>query len=886
MLQNTHLKDYFIRNNSTQYDAVVFLTLGFWNMTGGIIQTMIDSIVANSDLNTENLTGVLLSDPSETSSIISGSIFGILYQVLSTFQTITRYWSNPNNLKRNILAFTYYSEKSRLYIQEAIRRFVKWVAENDELNTEIKFREWKVTNFLYSWSFNHLPTIYKRNNSHTIIDYLGHLRHKTDYSLSEIHIRNLLLKSLSNKTFQDREYYLNNSTDREFNIMLMKDNRLLIDNDDDTDGESYYSKKWNKIKTLFSNLFKGGKKSDRVWEKINRIGDHFRSIFYSVIVNANQRLQWIENHTYQPPIRKIFNNSEYITPLPTTSVIYDKDNSLYIVTLLESSDDYSGYLKRNVLVQPGINISDYNVTIPECNVSIPGLCEECYYLAELVDRFNTSLNHAIDFAISPEFQFNVIMARSFLNYTSDPTLTAVAGGTQNCSLRFPSNFHSNLCYFNDRDDKIYFSDVGDFFANLTLPPASLSVCGDNANFVIKLVICPIFGPVIDWFEKFFYNLSLGTTSASDIMNGLFASIYQCNWDTWEELDGTHKRFAIGQTLIIFVCTVFLLTLGLSAIFPSYIGTIFTLVFTGTTAFLIFGGFLVFTYGWSYGCGFAFPFDLGNDLFNFTVYILAPKCEIWLSSLINEEYNNDNCYSCEQANSFTIANCKNDIGFNWFWDNIVFIFQYYWPESIAWLRTAPFPFTLLFNIPYFEETLNKFANVDWNDPVQYSQVQACGLGYTFLPNYAIFNFLLLTASGALSPAAIAILVNLLIQLFLAILLLFQLIQNLFIAIFYWEARTPYIKAGLIDENAGERIPKNTIPQKISFDEYFPLGALEDTFYDDDDDDDNTPDRGRKRKQKRFYDKILRFLSHMKFVVLFYCHEFYYLLFDKKNSRKNK
>jgi hypothetical protein len=890
MLKNTGLKDYFTWNNATQYDAVVFITLGFWNMTSSIISTMIESIVVNSDSITNNLTGVLLSDPSETPSIISGSIFGLLYQLLSAMQAVTNYWSNPGNLKRSLDAFEYYSDAARRRLQQSIRLFVKWVSESDtEINTEMKFREWKVMKFIYSWSFNHIPTVYTRNSTSPVIDYIQHLRDKSD--LPEIAIRQLLFNTLSKP--DNREYFIYNATSTEFNIMLMKDNNLLDDPESGEDrSEPYFHRKWKRITGILSSIFKGGEKSKKVWKTMDRIRAHLGGIFHGLIVNANQRLKWIEmSEEYQR--NPIHQREGTYTPLPTTYVVYDKASDSYIVTLIESSDDHTGYIKRSNQIQPGINITDYNVTIPACASTVPDLCQDCYYLDQLVGRLNSSVQHALDFAISPSFQFNIIMARSFLTYTQNPLATAVVGGGQNCSMRFPSNLHSNLCYFNDRDPKIYFSDVAGFFDNLTLPPQSDAVCGPNSVFFINWIICPIFGSVINWFEKFFYNLIIGTTSPQAIMTGLFEAFYQCDWDTWQELTGVNKRFALGQTLVISVCTVFLLSLGISAVFPSYIGTIFSLVFTSTTAMLLLGGYLVLTYGWSYGCGFALPFDLGNDLFNFTVYILAPKCEVWLSSLINEEYTNDNCYSCSQANSYTYANCKNDLGFQWFWDNVVFIFQYYWPESIAWLRTAPFPLTLLFNIPYFEQTLNKFANVDWNDPVQYSQYQSCALGYTFLPNYAIFNFLLLTASGALSPAALSIIVNILIQIFLLILYLFLLMQMIFTSVFYLEIRTAYVQSGLIDENAAEKVPKNMKPRKISYNKYFPLGAQNDPFYDSDDDSDSDDDdsniqKGRKKKRKtnKIYEMIMGFPSHIKYVITFYGNEFYYLLFDKKNSRKNK
>lgn len=273
-------------------------------------------------------------------------------------------------------------------------------------------------------------------------------------------------------------------------------------------------------------------------------------------------------------------------------------------------------------------------------------------------------------------------------------------------------------------------------------------------------------------------------------------------------------------------------------------------------------------------------DLGNDIFNLTAYVIAPKCEVFLSSLINEDYNNGNCYSCVSVKLFTFANCKNDVGFVSFIDNIVFIFQYFWPESLAFLRTAPFPVTLLFQIPYFESTINKWLNVDYNNPVQYSQTLSCGLGYTFAPNFIILNAILLAAAGLLSPAALAALGAIIANLVLLALLLIQVFTNLLTAIFYWESRTPFVKHGLVDENSEIRPPQNFQTPIQRIDNYFYNKSVNSDFNNDDEDD-------NQKKKKSFISKLRnktsRFFDHIIFLILFFSNEIISLFKFKKRNK---
>jgi hypothetical protein len=277
-------------------------------------------------------------------------------------------------------------------------------------------------------------------------------------------------------------------------------------------------------------------------------------------------------------------------------------------------------------------------------------------------------------------------------------------------------------------------------------------------------------------------------------------------------------------------------------------------------------------------------DLANDLFNATVYIIGPKCEWVLSSLINEDYNANNCYSIDNIKNFTFANCKSDLKFEWFWDNIVFFVQYYYPSALEWLRNAPFPFTLLFNIEPFEEILNKFINVNWQDEIPYSQYMACGWGYTLIPNYVIFNTLLVTVYGIASPATFAAFLSILLPLFWMFILFIQLFSYLIISLRYYPYRTAYVKAGLIDENASLAPPPDTESVGIEIDgETFitgeQFGSLSGAY-----DTNNT--QKKKKKKKSALSVIKSAITYLSAMIKFYLYACYHAVVPLKNKKRKR
>jgi hypothetical protein len=931
MLETTRLDDYFKWNNGTQLEAVKFIAIHFWQTMGSIINILIESVVANSDINISNLTGVLFSDPTETSSILSGSIFGIIHQILGALQTITNYWSNPDNLKRNLQFTNIIYSKARIKIQYALKSLINWIGDNsivklegeeeeilfpsnssygNDLRKEIRFRRFEFINDLFSWSYNHFPKIYERKQDN-LIDYLSIMKMKFKSNLSPIYLRKLLIQTVKLKEYKNNDTFIHELlfklNDTEFNQKLNELNNfndptnenlpyfiprkttegIKISSDDD---DEIIDTKWKRIKHTFKLLTKGTKQSLKKWKNIEILYDHIAKVFNEVMQTVNIKLKIAEYEQIKYNEKILYNNepNEIITNfnIPTSKIVYDDYDNQYIITFNEPDQDF---LKREVFIkkrnQVGINVTEYNITLPPCGSTIAGLCQDCFYLDQLVFNFNTSLHHVIDYYLGEQFNININIAGTFLNYTSDPLQTVICGGSLNCTCRFPSNRHSNLCYFGDTSNKVGVSDITNWYNSLPVPPPSAGICGTSATLITKTLICPIFGPLLTIFDRVAIGFS-NTSNAGDIVNTLFQRIYRCNWDTWEELTGVQKRFALGETGVIIVGTSLVIAFCLFAIFPSYFGTIFALVMSSTFLFILFGGILVITYGWSYGCGMALPMDLGNDLFNFTTYVLAPKCEVYLSSLINEEYNSENCYSCSQAKQWTYAHCVFDKQFYWFGDNIIFIIQYYFPDILDWLRNAPFPFSLLFQIPILETQINKFANVDWNDSIQYSQYMSCALGYTFVPNYIVVQAALIPLTALFSPAIVSSFVSIFLNFFLLLAVLAAVYMNIFTAIRYQFVRTPYVKSGLIDENAAETPPVSSEPKKIQISKPYTYNS---NFFDQ-----KKQEFYRKTKRKKGFINTLLYwflnsYNHIVLLIVFYSNEFYQLIISskkKKNYQKRK
>lgn len=374
------------------------------------------------------------------------------------------------------------------------------------------------------------------------------------------------------------------------------------------------------------------------------------------------------------------------------------------------------------------------------------LCSACFVLDQLVGRALAAVNIWETYFLLGQFDQSLNISIDLFDYLFDENARVIIGESPSVPVRWPSrplgdNNNSiwlplNLdAYLNDATpNKLRLSD---FFnsSDTNVPPNTtiIDIFGPlDPEFINSWVITAIAG-VLNYIGGQIYTyIFFGTRSVQDIVLLLLDTCLLCDWLVGDDYTGRNKRFSIGETLFIFTAVYI-------------VGTVLMLATIGVNlfslAFAIFGFmgllfvFLTFYANWAWLCWYGLPAILGDDTMYFLVYTLLSKCEWFWSFLITgDSYTNDNCYSCEVASNAGFLNCDHNLGFGDIISNVVFTLQYYWPESLQWIRQSRNPFiSMLYRIPWVAARINQFSTVDMSDPVTYSQYQGCNWVVTLLPN---------------------------------------------------------------------------------------------------------------------------------------------------------
>lgn len=270
---------------------------------------------------------------------------------------------------------------------------------------------------------------------------------------------------------------------------------------------------------------------------------------------------------------------------------------------------------------------------------------------------------------------------------------------------------------------------------------------------------------------------------------LYGTVRDCAYDT--EVDGSRKRFSIGETVLLALAAALVVALLLTTAFPGQF--LMVAMGGGATFTLILGlGTLIVAYDWSYSCLAplpALPQSLGDDLLYFAAHTLAPKCPV-LGGVVNEaDYDNSNCYACEgwrdgrwTIPSFTLSRRAGGLyGFEDLGYNLAFSLKVWWPALFDALRdgSATIARVPVLDLLFFNDAvrarLDAFAMFDGAavSPVVYSQIHL-GNALTLLPNLAILVALasLIWFLLPLLERAFALLVDLAYVAFLAALFVAQ------------------------------------------------------------------------------------------------------------------
>ena len=437
---------------------------------------------------------------------------------------------------------------------------------------------------------------------------------------------------------------------------------------------------------------------------------------------------------------------------------------------------------------PATNITFPCVAPLICNGSnVTTLFQQCVYLDQLVGRVESALSQAINYYTNGPFKEALNLSYNFLFYSFDPNARVIVGSSPDLLVNgFPrgGGTWENLVYMDDNTPKIYFNDI----VNAT----NAFIADSNASFynsslvqnidygtingqLLGLFINTPFVYPLEWsYQVYLYFSQANRTSAEGAAGTTYlAGRLTCDWLVGDDYSGAVKRFSIGQMFVMAGGGYFPV-----AIFFLYVYQVnfFSIVFaTSLSTGIWLVSFLIIYENYALTCFPGLPVIFFNDIFYFFAYNAFPKCSWFWGFLVQSEYTNDNCYSCINAQSFQMLQCQ-DLGFTDFTSNAIFIIQFYYPQVLEWIRTTRSPIYILYQIPYFNQRINAYVNVNMNDPVIYAKYMGCNYIVTFFPNLNLLTLYGTLALFAVPYISAAVLVGWLVaqilwQLFLILYLIY-------------------------------------------------------------------------------------------------------------------
>jgi hypothetical protein len=377
----------------------------------------------------------------------------------------------------------------------------------------------------------------------------------------------------------------------------------------------------------------------------------------------------------------------------------------------------------------------------------------------------------------PSLAFSLARFNDFRAYYADPSSPAVFGSSNDLPPRWPYPGISGFEWFNDATpNKLRFSDLDGLWSTLwvAIIGAFDSATTDTINTNITSAdagVIAMTAPQWPSLNRRFATMlrgamppintsalpsKLASASTDDLANltltgwatYLYKSVRSCSFR--EELDGSQKRFSIGESALI-----------MGAVGAS-VGAIVTLPFIGfglTTVGAAAGsaslamvlGTLVVSYSWSYRCTPAFPYGLGDDVTWFATRTLWPRADWFWAGILNgdsitgaDTYTSAASVVCSNYldGTFTAGWCygapdAGGLGFADLGYNLVFILGQVWPAALTYLATTRVPLLQqLVAIPIVNGYLDAFSGFDATDPVQYSQHWQCATTWTAVANVII------------------------------------------------------------------------------------------------------------------------------------------------------
>lgn len=844
------LIDYFAWNKASQYQAVRDTSVGFWSFLYTLVDSFSNITQAMSDDEMDPTIYMTYDYSLDNSAAgITSSIYGLFGEFVAGAKNISAYWSNPENVKKRESAAALVREGShgiyRAAVNEMTRIAVDYILEkrNESRywsgNCSVEEGQQFVEEYNYSLHHDNRSTVYRlarwyENNKHTLF--------KT--------------YRISNPRDGDRRVTYNQT-------------RTLFEYKDPYTGEMKEETGRERLSRLVSATFSGSAESVHRWSLLSNIYSTAKERLFKAIIRNNQDFA----DTYVNDLRRSIKPENIVVNENTILVQTDDEKKEYAVDRQRKEqqelychiDKYkedglcqnfvptvrpkepSRFLAAKdvkkhadgVIISPNsswhhvaesqfvdksailinafidlpcfTNVSFYNTT----------LCEECFYLDQLLGRVETGLDWVFSFYFNGQFNASIQVALDFYEYAFDDNAFVIVGDSpQLPPNRFPGRdgtWWYNTRYFGDNvPNKTRFNDVIALFetnrngTNSTVPQDELLTDTSNLNGWVGYFVLLLFGwfwqLIVDIFSFFIIpegNLANGTAFAT--AEFFLDWFYTCDWLVGNDVLGTVYRFSIGETILIFVAVYVVF----SAIFLATIqfNVLNLLIFTAVGMVVTLSLFLSIAQNFGYACYPALPAVLADAVLYFIFYSLLPKCMwFWAFLIKNAEYTNLTCFFCDTASQWEILNCATDIGFVDIFSNIIFMLQFYLPSSLEFIRTTPIlPISLIYQIPFVNQRINAYANLDMSNPQTYAQYMGCNYIVTLLSNFYI-AILLAYLLSIIFPLISVLLIFLFDLLFLFYRFL-RMINAMAMDLFVTRTTAPFTQLGIMDMVVPETIEED-------------------------------------------------------------------------------
>ena len=437
-------------------------------------------------------------------------------------------------------------------------------------------------------------------------------------------------------------------------------------------------------------------------------------------------------------------------------------------------------------------------TGPPCLSPYQELCDDCLYLDQALGTVIDGAVQAIAYYAGPVTQepslaFSTARYNNFSTYYAlGANSPAVFGDSDDLPPRWPYPGINAWRYFGDRTpNKIRFTDIAALWTDIWTAIVSAFNSGTTSSIGVNITSTaavgdpPVERPSLNrnfaqLVQQVVNGLGLpelmaaaatttqeeeqGTnaealppsnTSVVGWLEFLYTSIRICDFSS--EIDGSHKRFSIGEAVLIVGAVAAGVTLLVALpLLGTGVATLGAMTGVATMAILL--GTVVVAYDWTFRCVPAFPYQLGDDNVDFFTRTVWPRADWFYGGIINAAPDGSDPYTAAmsvqcaayQNGTLTSGWCSGDLGFSDLGYVAVFIAGQIWPESLTYLRTTNVPILAdIAKIGLVAGYLDAFENVNMTDPVQNSQHWSCATVYTAIPN-AMVAFAYLYVLSFLTP----------------------------------------------------------------------------------------------------------------------------------------